>query len=120
MTNEQLKREARKQRALERLGTNTPYCGLCGEPDWRCMELHHVAGQKHDDTTVILCRNCHRKVSDDQKDHPASDLNADPVLEAIGRFLLGLADLLRRIIDILTGFGTTLIERSAQDGEAVR
>lgn len=84
------------------------------------MELHHVAGQKRDDTTVILCRNCHRKVSDDQKDHPVSDLNADAVLEAIGRFLLGLADLLRRIIDTLTVFGTTLIERSVQDGEAVR
>src|SRR5260221_14626533 len=63
---------------------------MCGETDWRCMELDHVAGQRFDETTVILCRNCHRKKSDDQKSLPPFDPVADPVLAAIGQFLLGL------------------------------
>lgn len=113
-----LAREARKQRRLETLGTNQPRCGLCGETDWRCMELDHVAGQRHDDATVILCRNCHRKKSDDQRDHPAFDPNADSFLDQVGHFLLGLADLLRLVIEKLTAFGQALIERPAPKAES--
>jgi hypothetical protein len=40
-------------------------------PIWRCLEVHHIAGRDFDnDATAILCRNCHRKLSDDLKDHP--------------------------------------------------
>ena len=62
-------RERRRQRALERLGTDDPCCAICAENDWRCLELHHIAGQAFDDTTMIVCRNCHRKLSDMQKEH---------------------------------------------------
>jgi len=108
-----LDRECRKQRALERLGTNNPVCTDCGQDDWRCLERwsdqsasircrncqakakplrakqlisvacpfcgeddprcaedHHIAGRKYDDMTVRVCRNCHRKLSDMQRDHP--------------------------------------------------
>lgn len=112
MTDKELALEIRKQRRLEKLRSNSPLCGECGEADWRCLELHHVADFGCDDGTVILCRNCHRKVSDDQKEHPAFDPAADPMLHAIGRFLLGLADLLRLAIDKLTIFGVALIERA--------
>jgi hypothetical protein len=61
---------------------------------------------------VIVCRNCHRKVSDDQEDHPSFDAAADPMLQAIGHFLLGLADLLRLAIEKLSEFGHALIERA--------
>lgn len=83
MTDDELKCEARKQRRLEVLGTNEPRCAMCPETAWQCMELHHVAGQHHDETTVILCRNCHRKVSDDQKALPQFDPDADPILDPI-------------------------------------
>jgi hypothetical protein len=124
MTDRELAREIRKQRRLEKLGTNLPICGTCGEADYRTLEKHHVAGRKHDPDTVIMCRNCHRKVSDDQKDHPAIDVKADAMLSAIGMFLLGLADLLELVIDKLTAFGITLIERAklasgGQAGEAM-
>jgi hypothetical protein len=109
---EDWKREARKQRRLEALGTNEPACSMCPETAWQCMELHHVAGQKHDEATVLLCVNCHRKLSDDQKSLPPFDVVADPVLAAIGQFLLGLAQLFRRIIDTLEEFGRTLVARS--------
>lgn len=124
MTDKELAREIRKQRRLEKLGTNSPICGACGEADYRTLEKHHVAGRKHDPDTVITCRNCHRKVSDDQKDHPAVAANADTMLSGIGMFLLGLADLLDLVIDKLAAFGLALIERAKlvdndQAGEAL-
>ena len=117
----ELAREARKQNRLERFGTNAPRCGSCGEADDRCLEAHHVAGRKHDDATVLVCRNCHRKVSDDQRDYPAFDPDGDAFLDAVGRFLLGLADLLRLIVERLAAFGNALIERATPNaigGEA--
>ena len=102
-------KELRKQNRIEKLGSNKPICGTCGEKDWRCLEKHHVADYGRDDATVHICRNCHRKVSDDQKDHPAFDPSADPQLDRIGHFLIGLADLLVLIIEKLFEFGYELI-----------
>ena len=113
MNKHELAKETRKQRRCEALGTNNPRCGMCGETDWRCIELHHVADYGRDNATVCICRNCHRKVSDDQKDHPVFDSNADPMLDAVGHFLLGLADMLRLIVEKLYSFGLALIERAA-------
>ena len=79
--------ERRKQKALERLGTNTPVCVLCGETNWRCLELHHIAGQALDGTLAIVCRNCHRKLSDMQKDHPQPASTPPEALELYWSFL---------------------------------
>ena len=71
MDDKELKREARLQRMYERLGVDDTALRIeCGLDDVRCLEAHHIAGRKFDDATVILCRNCHRILSDDQKDHP--------------------------------------------------
>lgn len=113
MTFDEHARERRKQRRLERLGSNDPRCGMCGEADDRTLELHHVAGRKHGETMVPLCRNCHRKVTDDQHEHPAFDPNADTMLASIGNFLLGLSDMLRIIVEKLHEFGLALIVRSS-------
>lgn len=106
--------ETRKRKRLERLGTTEPICSHCGENDWRCFESHHVAGRRHDDMMVLACCNCHNKLSDSQKDHPTSLMQGDPLLAAIGNFLLGLADMLTLIITKLAEFGMALIERSNQ------
>ena len=113
MNKQELAREQRKQRRCEKLGTNEPHCGICPETDWTCIELHHVADHGRDETTVLLCRNCHRKVSDSQKDHPPLNPNTDTMLDRIGHFLLGLADMLRVIVERLYAFGLALIERAA-------
>ena len=113
MTEKEYKREARKQRRLEVLGTNNPRCGICGHNRWQAIEKHHPADHGRDDMTVLICRNCHRVMSDDQKDHPAFDPDADPMLDAIGHFLLGLADMLRAIVEKLYAFGQQLIERAS-------
>lgn len=118
MNEDDLAFERRKQRRLEALGTNDPHCATCGEHDWRTIEQHHVADHGRDEATVLLCRNCHRKRSDDQKDHPAFNHNADPILDSIGHFLLGLADMLRDIVGKLRDFGLALIERAQIAGDA--
>jgi hypothetical protein len=108
-------RERRKQKALERLGTTNPICVSCGEADWRCLEGHHIAGKDYDQTIAIVCRNCHRKLSDDQYDHPpANNAGAPLILERIGRFLFGLADFLGLVVATLRGFGLALIELASQ------
>lgn len=108
----ELNRERRKQASLERLGTNHPKCIYCGENHWECLELHHLGGRKNDPFTVIYCRNCHRRLSDLQKDHPKQDRPPSDLTEAIGHFLLGLADFLVLLIEKLREFGNALIERA--------
>ncbi len=104
-------RERRRLAALERLGTEKPRCH-CGEDNPHCLERHHLAGQAYDDDTVIVCRNCHRKLSDLQKDHPKPSNTAPDLLECIGRFLLGIADLFELLVAKFREFGTALIAQT--------
>lgn len=119
MRTTELARERRRQRIIERLGTDTPRCAGCGEHDVRCLEAHHVAGRRYDPLTSVLCANCHRKVTDAQKDHPPPMPDGEAFLEIVGHFLLGLADMLRNIVDRLEAFGKALIERARSDAASV-
>lgn len=97
--------ETRKQAAFRRLGTDNPVC-VCGESRWQCMELHHIAGQKYHDDLAIVCRNCHRVLSDQQRDHLPPSIGDS----STGRYLLGLADLFAMLAERLKEFGRYLIE----------
>lgn len=108
MTDHHDERERRRWRALQRLGTHHPVCVLCGEDDYHCLELHHLAGQAYDQLTVILCRNCHRKQSDPARNQRAPD--APPTLERIGQLLLGLAQFLMALAERLNEAGHELLE----------
>lgn len=112
MSNEQIDFEIRKSRALRRLGTDSPACAGCGNSDWRCLELHHVAGQAHDDMTAIFCRNCHRVLSDDQRGYPAAPEGGDAFLIGLANFLMGLADAMALILDRLRTYAVDLLERA--------
>ena len=112
--NSEIKREIRRQRALDRLGSSTPRCMHCGEDNPHCLEGHHVAGRANDDEIVIVCRNCHRKLSDDQRDHPPNRGMPPNPLDQTGRFLLGLADLFKMLVGRLEEFGRDLIARAAK------
>jgi hypothetical protein len=116
MENRDLAEECRKQRRLERLGTQHPICATCGETDWRCLEIHHIVDCDGKSATVILCANCHRKVTDSQKNHPPHSAAADPFLESVGRFLLGIAELLKLAVAQLIVFGEALIKRAFPEG----
>ncbi len=102
--------EIRKQKAEHRLGGAGEGCALCLEDDPLCMELHHVAGRKFHDQTVRHCSNCHRKLSAAQRDHPPGLSDHPNLLERIGHFLLGLADMLALLGPTLRGFGLALID----------
>jgi hypothetical protein len=107
LNDDEIKFEARKQKARTRLGPHKT-CAVCGEGDWRCLELHHIAGRAFDEMTVALCRNCHRKQSDPSSNERASTEPA--MMEQIGHFLLGLAELLLALAGRLAEFGRSLIE----------
>lgn len=119
MRTNELARERRRQRIIERLGTDTPRCAACGEDDVRCLEAHHVAGRRYDPLTSVLCANCHRKVTDAQKDHPLPLPNGDAFLENVGHFLLGLADMLRIVLEKIAALGEALIGRACSAAASV-
>lgn len=104
-------KEKRKQKRLEALGSNNPVCVVCGEKSWECLEQHHIAGQHFSDDLSTVCRNCHRKLSDDQKDHPKPSDNISS-LEIIGHMLLGLADLFALLVERFKEYGALLIEKA--------
>lgn len=109
--------EDRLAKQYRRLGTSNPVCVTCPESDPFCLELHHLAGRKHYDDLAIVCRNCHRKLTEQQKDHvPEGQTESRGALETIGHYLLGLADLLVMVAKALREFGAKLL---AQPREAV-
>jgi hypothetical protein len=106
----ELNRERRRQRALERLGSNNPRCVICGHDDPLALELHHIAGRAFGDEKVPVCRNCHRPLSDYQKDHPLGQAKQPGGVEPIRRFLLGLADLFEMVVKRLREFAVRLAD----------
>jgi len=109
--------EDRKQQRLRRLGTQTPICVSCDESDPAVLELHHIAGRKHDDDLAIVCANCHRKLSDWQRDHvPSVPRPAKDQLARTGHYLLGLAHLFLMIGKTLRKLGAWLIAESRRGG----
>ncbi len=120
MNDHELKRERRKQRALERLGTNNPKCPFCGADEPLVFELHHIAGRAHGDEALPVCRNCHRILSDWQKDHPPRNGNPPSDSERIAHFLLGLADMFELLVKRLREFAEKLftMDRQSQDQSA--
>ena len=66
--------EDRKQQQLRRLGTQRPICRTCGQTHPATFENHHIAGRKHNDDEALVCANCHRILSDKQRDHAPHEL----------------------------------------------
>ena len=107
-------REERLERMLRRLGGRNPACVSCGEDDPRCLELHHPTGRKFSDDVVCICRNCHRKVSDDQKDHPSNRSGLDMKHLTQIRKLLGRADLFRLLAEQDESEAISIFEQAKQ------
>lgn len=105
----ELRRERRRQSALERLGTNKPVCLVCGEGDPIVQEKHHFAGRAFDEMTGSICRNCHRKLSDRQKDEPGKIYEQPHPLEVIAHWLWGLAHFFALLVEKLQEFAAVLM-----------
>jgi hypothetical protein len=105
----ELNRERRRQRALERLGSNNPRCVICGYDDPLALELHHIAGRAFGDEKVPVCRNCHRPLSDWQKDHTPQLSHPPSESEWLLHMVEGLADLLELVVKRLREFKVKLL-----------
>ena len=93
------------------MGSKNLRCHICGEADVRTLENHHLAGRHFDQKSLVfVCRNCHRKLSDLQKDHPQKLTEIPDPIEVIAHFLLGLADFLEFVIQKVREFAQQLIE----------
>lgn len=88
-------REERFEKMYRRLGDRNLVCVVCGEDDPRTIELHHPAGQAYSDEVVPICRNCHRKTTFEQEDHPTEIPGRTREEVAEIRRLLGWADIHR-------------------------
>ena len=108
MNKRELNRERRRQRALERLGRTIRAASSAAIDDPLALELHHIAGQAFDGELVPVCRNCHRRLSDWQKDHPPQPSDPPSDLERIGMLPRGLADLFELLVKRLREFAAKL------------
>ena len=83
-------RLGRKHERLRKHGTDNPFCCACGEHHWAVRyERHHIAHRKYDPCTIRLCKTCHDKVTDMQKDYPPIPSGTDPRLARIIAMLRG-------------------------------
>lgn len=116
MTTEKPDAEDRLEQRYRKLGTRNPVCVCCGHDDPFSLEQHHIAGRKHHDDLAIVCRNCHRRLSDNQLDHPEARDGQDTGLATIGHYLMSLADLFRMLAERLMEFGKVLIALAQGNG----
>ena len=99
MDKRELNRERRRQRALERLGTNNPRCVILRlRRPFGAGAASHRGPTPSMDKLAPVCRNCHRLLSDWQKDHPTSatirrTIRADRALPS-----QGLADMFELLV----------------------
>ncbi|MGA7711198.1 MAG: hypothetical protein WCA81_04800 [Rhizomicrobium sp.] len=115
MEDEEKRRRARIRKAYARLGTSMPACVICGEDNPFCLELHEPGGRKNSDFSVIICRNCHRKLEDDRRDHfPTIWTPPDPI-ERLSKALMGEADMFQRLAQKRRADARMLHELSRKD-----
>ncbi len=116
MSKRYMDQDERLEQQYQRLGKRDPICVCCPEQDPFCLELHHL--DKHHDDVSIVCRNCHRKLTNQQHDHvPPMMEEPSGKLAVIARYLLGLCDLLAMVIDTLRGFARSLLNESTYCGD---
>ena len=61
-------------------------CAICDEDDPRVLkEEHHIFGRMNSPETIVLCRNCHDKVSAEQNELAPIDrkANKDPIKKMV-------------------------------------
>jgi hypothetical protein len=118
MKNESVRRTERTRNELSRVGPVR--CVLCGETDARCLEAHHIYGRANSEEKVIVCRNCHRKLSDRQQDLPEGFLSHKetlPSAEALAGMLLSIADLIEEFFRFVVEQLRKLAQRLQSGGE---
>jgi hypothetical protein len=76
ITRRRYEREFRRNRTL---GTNNPFCHVCGKnKTWIRYEFHHPGGRKYNNSTIFLCLDCHYEAHEMENDLPPIPAHVDP------------------------------------------
>ena len=111
--------DIRREKDYRRLRTRTPICLSCGySKSSSALELAHIAPREFHDDAGVLCSNCHREMSDAEKDLSYSPQSANPQMETIGRYLIALSEWFLRIANTIAAFGEWLLD-FAENEEAI-
>lgn len=110
-----LARAATKSRKRRLTGIHNEVCTGCG-CDLTSLNKadDHMAGRKHDDTVWPLCKDCHHKRSEFQREQPPPTDNPRNAFEVIGRWLHSIAEYFELMCVTLRRFGDFLIELARQ------
>lgn len=93
--------ERRLFQAYRRLGTDQPICLVCPSTYPHALEVHHLVGLGLDGTTGIVCRNCHRQLTDLQQGWPEAKIGTLRANLVAARLQFGLADLFAAVAPAL-------------------
>ena len=96
----------RADRRARQLGTRNPVCRVCGQSGLVLRyEHHHIAaqfaGRRLCEVTVLLCRQCHARISDMQSDLPHLPKSLNPKIALWVNRKRGWAQLLRLMAEQL-------------------
>lgn len=83
-------------KCTERLIATGARCAICGyQTDWKNIQNHHIAGQKHGDATIPVCLNCHATLTRRQMHGPKMWMKPDlpPELKPM-MMVRGVSDIL--------------------------
>lgn len=112
ISREQLRREA----DFRRLKTRHPICLLCAY--WRhpaAIEFAHLIPRKFGvGCGAPLCSNCHRELSDMEKEMSYKPTTNEPDLETLGRYLVALGTWCEAAFPTMKMLGAYALERSRQ------
>jgi hypothetical protein len=115
MNDREKRRRRRERAAIRKFGIPNPACEICGETALCCLEWHEPGGRRFNKVRVILCRNCHRKLEDDRRDHPKPIWKSDEPIQSLAFSLYGEADILSRLAAKRREDAEMLLKLSARD-----
>ncbi len=102
--------EKRAERHYARVRTRNPICITCGfNNDLAALHYSHIIPRRFHDDGAVQCLNCHAALSDIERAFPYSPQTQNPTMETIGRYLLALAEWMRRIAETIAAFGAWLL-----------
>lgn len=90
------RREERKFRRFRTLGTNNPFCRICGKDKWFVRyEYHHICGRAYSSVTIFLCLDCHNEATEMDKHYSAIPPHIDDSRRSLIMVLRGHSVILK-------------------------
>lgn len=102
--------DKRMEAHARRLGTCEFICLTCGNPMHpAALENSHIAPKRFHEDAGPQCRNCHAEFSDKERHLAYRPQTGNPRIEMIGRYLVALAEWLKRVAETIAAFGAWLL-----------